>query len=147
MGHSYGGMVITELADHPKVRHSVYLTALWPQCGQSALNQLGNALPNSIIRRNDGALELTDDFEVAWEAFCPDLDQDSARRILSRFVLQSDESFAAPSTTPDRTHPTTYIIAAQESDGSGGCAGSEFGQRRLRDSVASRAHGAAFSAR
>ena len=25
VGHSYGGMVITELADHPKVRHSVYL--------------------------------------------------------------------------------------------------------------------------
>ena len=23
VGHSYGGMVITELADHPKVRHSV----------------------------------------------------------------------------------------------------------------------------
>ena len=31
VGHSYGGMVITELADHPKVRHSVYLTAVWPQ--------------------------------------------------------------------------------------------------------------------
>ena len=25
VGHSYGGMVITELADRPKVRHSVYL--------------------------------------------------------------------------------------------------------------------------
>jgi pimeloyl-ACP methyl ester carboxylesterase len=39
VGHSYGGMVITELADHPKVQHSVYLTALWPQQrGHSALN-------------------------------------------------------------------------------------------------------------
>jgi pimeloyl-ACP methyl ester carboxylesterase len=27
VGHSYGGMVITELADDPKVRHSVYLAA------------------------------------------------------------------------------------------------------------------------
>ena len=27
VGHSYGGMVITELADHTKVRHSVYLAA------------------------------------------------------------------------------------------------------------------------
>jgi pimeloyl-ACP methyl ester carboxylesterase len=27
MGHSYGGVVITELADHPAVAHSVYLDA------------------------------------------------------------------------------------------------------------------------
>ena len=31
VGHSYSGMVITELADHPKVRHTVYLTAFWPE--------------------------------------------------------------------------------------------------------------------
>ena len=29
VGHSYGGMVITELADHSKVRHSVYLAAFF----------------------------------------------------------------------------------------------------------------------
>ena len=34
-------MVITELADHPKVRHTVYLSALWPERGQSALNLMG----------------------------------------------------------------------------------------------------------
>ena len=33
VGHSYGGMVITELADHPKVRHTVYLAAFWPRRG------------------------------------------------------------------------------------------------------------------
>jgi pimeloyl-ACP methyl ester carboxylesterase len=40
VGHSYGGMVITELADHPKVGHSVYLTAVWPQRGQALLDHV-----------------------------------------------------------------------------------------------------------
>src|ERR1700710_856273 len=35
VGHSYGGMVITELADHPAVVHSVYVAAFWPQRGES----------------------------------------------------------------------------------------------------------------
>lgn len=50
VGHSYGGMVLTELADHPKVRHSVYLAAFWPQRGQSQLD-LGQPLPPERIRR------------------------------------------------------------------------------------------------
>jgi pimeloyl-ACP methyl ester carboxylesterase len=33
------------------------------------------------------------------------------RDMLSRFVLQSAAAFDAPSTAPDRAHPTTYMIA------------------------------------
>ncbi len=118
VGHSYGGMVITELADHPKVHHSVYLTALWPQRGQSALNLMGDEFPISFVQRDDGTLQITDDFELAWAAFCEDVDRDSAQRMLSRFVLQSASSATAPSTAPDRTHPTTYMIATEETDAS-----------------------------
>jgi pimeloyl-ACP methyl ester carboxylesterase len=57
VGHSYGGMVITELADHPKVRHSVYLAAFWPQRGQSLLDLIGDGpSPPWIVARDDGAL-------------------------------------------------------------------------------------------
>ena len=38
--------------------------------------------------------------------------------MLSRFLPQSFASFAAPSTVPDRTHPTTFMIATKESDAS-----------------------------
>lgn len=38
VGHSGGGMVLTEFADHPSVRHSVYLAAVWPDKGQSAVD-------------------------------------------------------------------------------------------------------------
>jgi pimeloyl-ACP methyl ester carboxylesterase len=114
VGHSYSGMVITELADHPKVRHTVYLTAMWPERGQSALNLVGDVLPPVFNQRRDGAFQLTDDFEFAWESFCPDLDRDRAQEVLARFVLQSDSSFAATSTAPDRRHPATYVIASHE---------------------------------
>ena len=117
VGHSYGGMVITELADHPKVRHSVYLAAFWPQRGQSLLDLLGDAaLPIWFVPRDDGTLEITDDFELAWESLCADLDRDRTRDMLSRAVLQSAAAFGVPSTAPDRAHPTTYVIAAQDSD-------------------------------
>jgi pimeloyl-ACP methyl ester carboxylesterase len=119
VGHSYGGMVITELADHPKVRHSVYLAAFWPRRGQSLLDVLGEGpMPNWIVPRDDGALEITDDFELARDSLCADLDRDRAREMFSRVVLQSAAAFGVPSTAPDRGHPTTYMIASQESDNS-----------------------------
>jgi hypothetical protein len=110
------------------------------------MNLLGDVLPDSIIRRDDGALEITDGFELAWEQSCKDLDRDHTKRMLSRFVPQSAASYVAPSAAPDRTHPTTYILAAQEFGRLGGCAGSVVGGRRLRRSLTSRSHGAAFSA-
>jgi pimeloyl-ACP methyl ester carboxylesterase len=56
VGHSYGGMVITELANHPNVAHTVYLTAVWPQRGQSVNDLYGGVLPRPITRRPDRAL-------------------------------------------------------------------------------------------
>jgi pimeloyl-ACP methyl ester carboxylesterase len=72
----------------------------------------------SFVQRDDGTLQITEDFELAWAAFCEDVDRDSARTMLSRFVLQSASSAIAPSTAPDRTHPTTYMIATEETDAS-----------------------------
>jgi pimeloyl-ACP methyl ester carboxylesterase len=118
VGHSYSGMVVAEFADHPKVRHSVYLTAFCPEHGRSALSILGDVLPSAFVRRPDGAVQLIDDFEVTWQAFCPELDRDRARLVLSRFEAQSYSSLATPSAAPDRTHPTTYVIATGETDAS-----------------------------
>lgn len=109
------------------------------------LNQLGDVLPNVFVRRDDGALAITDDFELAWQSFGNELDRDCAKRMLSRFVLQSAASFAAPSTAPDPTHPTTYICRPRVGR-LAGRAGSNVNERRSRRSLSSRAHVAAFSA-
>jgi pimeloyl-ACP methyl ester carboxylesterase len=82
VGHSYGGMVLTELADHPAVAHSVYLAAFWPQRGQSVMDLLGDGPPPDFLvpRPDDGTMEMTDDVEVTWQVECVDVDFERAGR-------------------------------------------------------------------
>jgi pimeloyl-ACP methyl ester carboxylesterase len=116
VGHSYGGMVITELAGHPTVGHTVYLTAVWPQRGQALLDLYGGVLPSALHQRDDGTIQSTDDVAILRETFAKGLNQASTEDMLARLVLQSMASITTPSTRPDRTHPTTYMIAMQEND-------------------------------
>src|SRR3954470_24444640 len=114
VGHSYGGMVITELADHPAVAHTVYLSAFWPKRGQSVVDLLGGGpLPDWLILRDDGALQMTDDINVLRQVECADVDPERAAENLRHLVPQSMASFAASSNAPDPRHPTTYIICEQ----------------------------------
>jgi pimeloyl-ACP methyl ester carboxylesterase len=117
VGHSYGGAVITELADHPKVRHSVYVAAFLLRRGESALDVFTRTTKSeseSIVPGGDGSLRISDDLDLVREALCADLDRDRAHEALSRFVPQSVAAVGAPSTAPDRTHPATYVIAEQD---------------------------------
>ncbi|MCW2702075.1 MAG: putative esterase [Blastococcus sp.] len=115
VGHSYGGMVITELADHPAVAHSVYLAAFWPQRGQSAMELLSSGPPPTWMSpHEDGTLRTTDDLEQLRQALCGDVDQERAYANLRRFLPQSIASATDSSTAPDRGHPTTYIICEQD---------------------------------
>lgn len=111
VGHSYGGMVITEFADHPAVAHTVYLSAFWPQRGQSLADLLGDGpLPSWIVPHENGTVTVTDDVEVAHQALCADLDRDRAVEDLRRLLPQSVSSMGTPSSAPNRKHPTTYIV-------------------------------------
>ena len=116
VGHSYGGMVLTELADHPAVTHAVYLAAFWPQRGQSVMDLLGGGpFPEWLVLHDDeGTLEMVNDLEVRRQVECGDVDAERAAEYLRRMVPQSVSSFAASSTAPDRRHPTTYIICEQD---------------------------------
>jgi pimeloyl-ACP methyl ester carboxylesterase len=115
VGHSYGGMVITELADHPAVAHSVYLAAFWPQRGQSAMDLLAAGPPPTwMAPHDDGTLRTTDDLALLRQTLCADVAEQRAYANLRRLLPQSLSSVAAPSTAPDRGHPTTYIICAED---------------------------------
>ncbi len=115
VGHSYGGMVITELADHPAVAHSVYLAAFWPQRGQSAMELLSAGPPPTWMSpHDDGTLRATDDLPLLRQTLCADVDEQRAYADLRRFLPQSISSATAPSTAPDRGHPTTYVICEQD---------------------------------
>ncbi len=117
VGHSYGGMVVTELADDPRVRHIVYVAAFWPRRGQSLLDLAGlSSLPAWIEPRDDGSLAVTRDVDTVREALCADLSRDRATAFRDRLVLQSVAAFTTPSTAPEHAHPTTYVVCTQESD-------------------------------
>jgi pimeloyl-ACP methyl ester carboxylesterase len=114
-GHSYGGMVITQLADHPAVTHSVYLAALWPGEGQSVTDLLGGgALPNWVVDRGDGSFAVSEDIEAVRQALFADLDPERAADAHARMVLQSAASALAPSGGPSRLHPTTYVLCSED---------------------------------
>jgi pimeloyl-ACP methyl ester carboxylesterase len=111
---SYGGMVITEVADHPGVIHSIYLAALWPQRGQSVLDLFGGEVPDWIVARDDGTLTLTRDVERARQVLCRDLAPERWPEFHARMDLQSEASARTPSTAPPRSHPTTYVICNRD---------------------------------
>lgn len=113
-GHSYGGMVITELADHPAVRHSVYIAAFWPERGQSAMDLLGGEVPPFMVVHNDGTFGFTDDLEIVRRVLFADIDEDRAAAIHQRLLPQSASSVATPSTAPERNHPTTFVITERD---------------------------------
>ena len=143
VGHSYSGMVIAELADHPNVRRSVYLCALWPERGQSALNLMGNVLPPSFLARDDGAMQIVDDFDLAWQAFCPDMDRAGAERMMTPgaavlFVGNHSEHSTRPGTSRDVHHRHRGVGQVRRRTGG------PSGESRPRDTDFGGAHGAAL---
>jgi pimeloyl-ACP methyl ester carboxylesterase len=115
VGHSYSGMILTELAGHPSIRHSVYLAAFWPLAGQTALDARGGGpLPEWLTVREDGATELTKDTAAFQAAFCADLSRAEAGKLHGELVLQSPAAFGVPATAPVRTHPVTYVVIEQD---------------------------------
>ncbi len=115
VGHSGGGMVLTELADHPGVDRSVYVAALWPQQGQSVGDLLGGEFPSWITMRDDGSLQVADEADVVRDALCLDVDRDRfLADLYPRYVLTSLSSIGAPSTAPGPTHPSTYVLCEQD---------------------------------
>lgn len=114
VGHSSGGMVITELADDPRVAHSVYLAAFWPRRGQSILD-MGASEVDWVVPSEDGsAVRVTDDLDRAVEVLCADLDPALVPEWRTHCLYSSAAGFGFASTAPDRTHPTTYVVLEKD---------------------------------
>src|SRR3954464_2695243 len=62
VGHSYGGVVVTEAGDHPNVESLVYITAFAPDAGESVGTLIANPPPGAptppILPPVDGFLFL-----------------------------------------------------------------------------------------
>jgi pimeloyl-ACP methyl ester carboxylesterase len=116
VGHSYGGAVITEAGNDPKVAGLVYVSAVAPDKGESALGLITSvATPIGAELRPDksGFLKLTP--KGIAEDFAQDL---SAKEIAVLTATQTPTSAAAMKgevTIPAwKSKPSWYIIAAND---------------------------------
>lgn len=115
VGHSGAGMVLTELGDDPRVQHSVYVAGLWPQRGQSVGDLLGGQLPDWMTLRDDGTVQVAEEPDLVREALCHDVDRDRfLTDVWPHYVLTSMSSVVSPSTAPDASHPSSYVICEHD---------------------------------
>ena len=115
VGHSYGGSVITEAGNDPKVAGLVYVAAFAPDKGQSTLDLI-TANPTPVgpeLRPTAGFFKLS--AKGVFEDFAPDLPE-AERKVL--FATQgpiAGAAIGAPISTPAWSNkPSWFVIAGDD---------------------------------
>jgi pimeloyl-ACP methyl ester carboxylesterase len=118
VGHSYGGAVITEAGNDPKVAALVYVAAFAPDAGQSAGDLNGQVAPTPGAKEfrpdAEGYLRLTD--KGIAEDFAQDLSA-SEKGLLAATQGQTsgpNELGAKVSVAAWRNKPAFYIVADRD---------------------------------
>ena len=117
VGHSYGGVVITEAGTHPKVSGLVYITAFAPDKGESVASLIANPAPGApvppILPPKDGFLFL--DRAKFAASFAADVEADAASFMADSQVPWGVEALAGAVTEPAwKTKPSFYLVATQD---------------------------------
>jgi pimeloyl-ACP methyl ester carboxylesterase len=117
VGHSYGGVVITEAGTHPKVSSLVYITAFAPDRGESVSSLIANPPPGApvppILPPKDGYLFL--DRAKFAASFAADVEADMASFMADSQVPWGVEALAGAVTDPAwRTKPSYYLVATED---------------------------------
>jgi pimeloyl-ACP methyl ester carboxylesterase len=114
VGHSYGGMVITEAGSHPNVRSLVYVAAFQPEVGESvsALNSKMPAAARSIGPIGGGFLAVNQDSFPA--DFAADVPQAQAHFMAISQVPVSSEAFGANATVATWKDKPSYAVVAKQ---------------------------------
>jgi len=117
VGHSYGGVVITEAGNDPKVAGLVYVAAFAPDAGQS-IPDISSAFPkpigaDKIAPAGDGFLLLTPDgIETA---FAQDLSKEEKALLVAVQPQTAAAIFGAkPTAAAWRTKPNWYIVSSND---------------------------------
>ena len=114
VGHSYGGMIITEAGVHPSVKSLVYVAAFEPDIGESAVELNGKkpAAANSIAPVGGGYLQVKP--ESFPEDFAADVPKPLARFMSISQVPISVAAFGAKATAAAWSKKPSYGVVAQQ---------------------------------
>lgn len=114
VGHSYGGMIISEVGNHPSVRSLVYVAAFQPQVGESA-GGLQSKMPpaaTSVGPVGGGFVQ------VKPEAFPADFAADVPKALAHFMAISqvpiSAAIFDASATTAAWTQKPSYAVVTQQ---------------------------------
>ena len=119
VGHSYGGAVITEAGNDPKVAALVYVAAFAPDRGESVEALLGTFPPgepnagDAILPPQDGFLFL--DREQFHESFAGDLSAEEAAFMADSQVPWGVEALGGTiGEAAWRSKPSWYLVATED---------------------------------
>jgi pimeloyl-ACP methyl ester carboxylesterase len=117
VGHSYGGAVITEAGNDPKVAALVYITAFAPDRGESVSTLIKDPPPNAavppILPPQDGFLFL-DNAKFA-ASFAADVESKTAQFMADSQVPWGVGALSGAISEPAwRSKPSWYLIATDD---------------------------------
>lgn len=117
VGHSYGGVVITEAGNHPKVAALVYVAAFAPDAGESVSSLIANPPPGApvppILPPQSGYLVL--DRAKFAAAFAADLEPEAAAFMADSQVPWGVDALNGAVTEPAwRRKPSYYLVATED---------------------------------
>ena len=117
VGHSYGGVVITEAGTDPKVAALVYIAAFAPDKGESVSALIKDPPPGApvppILPPQDGYLFL--DRAKFRASFAADVDEDAAAFMADSQVPWGLEALNGAVTEPAwKTKPSWYLVATDD---------------------------------
>jgi pimeloyl-ACP methyl ester carboxylesterase len=117
VGHSYGGAVITEAGNDPKVVGMVYITAVAPDRGESVATLIKDPPPGApvppILPLTDGYLLL--DKQKFAASFAADVDPELAAFMADAQMPWGVEALSGTISEPAwRSKPTWYLVATED---------------------------------
>ena len=117
VGHSYGGVVITESGTDPKVKGLVYITAFAPDKGESVQSLIANPPPGApvppILPPQNGYLFL--DKAKFRASFAGDVSEAKAAFMADSQVPWGVNALAGEVTEPAwKSKPSWYLIATED---------------------------------
>jgi pimeloyl-ACP methyl ester carboxylesterase len=117
VGHSYGGAVITEAGNDPKVAALVYISAFAPDEGESVNTLIADPPPDApvppILPPRDGFLFL--DREKFHASFAGDLDAEKAAFMADSQVPWGVDALGGTISEPAwRSKPSWYLLTTQD---------------------------------
>jgi pimeloyl-ACP methyl ester carboxylesterase len=113
LGHSYGGMVITEAGADERVARLIYVTSVMADEAQSQAELIGAEPAPWLDPSDDGTVGVHPD--PIRELFLQDCDEEATEGALARLTRQSIVPFTqAPQRIGWRERPATYIVCTED---------------------------------